>query len=176
MNSREGRRIYDEVVKVVPGRPNSCIEYRRDAFSPRRDIVKKLLVYLKKVQERFPGSPSVDPKFKRFKFDEDVFDHVKYKELDFVGYSGHLAMQLLRDEFPKDFFILESTERGPRLFCEDNANAFFRAKCSFVRDVFGQTPTFLGEDSAELRQAVRDYRSRCEVESDELVSEICRYF
>lgn len=170
---RAGRRILEEVSREVEGKANSCLSFRKRVFSPRSEIVKQLLAYLEKVVERFPGVPSATLKFKRFSSDDEVLDEVEYEELTFVGYSGHFAMKLLRDEFPTDFFTLESTEMGPRLICTRNADEYLLENSSKVRGLFLESPRFL-DDSVDLKQSVKSYLDKCQVE-DELVLEVCKF-
>lgn len=114
---RAGRRVLERVVLVVEGEPNSSLDFRKKFYSPRHEIVKELIKYLERVTERFPGLPSSTRRYKRFSHEDDVLKEVEYEELTRVGYSGHFVMKLLRDEFPTDFFVLETTEMGPRLIC-----------------------------------------------------------
>lgn len=169
---RAGRRILEEVSRKVEGEANSCLSFRQQVFSPRPEIVRKLLVYLEKVVDRFPGVPST-VKFKRFSSDDEVLNEVEYEELTFLGFSGHFAMKLLRDEFPTDFFTLETTETGPRLICTRNADEYLLENSSKVRGLLLESPQFL-DDSLDLKQSVKSYFDKCQVE-DEIVLKVCKF-
>lgn len=169
---RAGSRVLERVSKQVKGEANSRPEFRKKFFSPRHDVVDQLIKYLEKVSERFPGTPSVSEKYKRFSSEEDVLKDVEYEELTRVGYSGHFAMQLLRDEFPKDFFVLEATEMGPRLLCKRVADPAFESVSSRVRGFFDESPRFL-DDSSELKKLTKEYVEKCR-ECDEVVCKVCK--
>jgi len=170
---RAGGRLLVEVERKVEGMPNSVVNFRKQVFSPRPEIVRLILAYVKKVVERFPGVPSTTPKFKRFSSDDEVLNEVQYAELTFLGFSGHFAMKLLRDEFPAGFFILESTEMGPRLICTRNADEYLLENSSKVRGLSTESPRFL-DDSPDLRQSVKSYFDKCQVE-DDVVLDVCKF-
>jgi len=153
---RAGSRVLERVERVVEGEPNSCLDFRKKYYSPRHDIVKELIKYLEKVTERFPGLPASTPRYKRFSSEDDVLKEVEYEELTRVGFSGHFAMKLLRDEFPTDFFVLETTELGPRLIC---------------KQILGVEDSEFLRDSRGLFH-VKDYVDKCR-ECDEIVLKVC---
>lgn len=167
---RAGSRLLKEVERKVEGEAEN---FRKQVFSPRPEIVKQILAYLEKVVQRFPGVPSTTPKFKRFSSDDEVLDEVEYEELTFLGFSGHFGMKLLRDEFPAGFFVLESTEMGPRLICTRNADEYLLENSSKVRGLTLKSPRFL-LDSSDLRQSVKSYFEKCQVE-DEVVLDVCKF-
>lgn len=163
---RAGSRVLERVERVVEGEPNSSLDFRKKFYSPRHDIVKELIKYLERVTERFPGMPSTTRKYKRYSDEDDVLKEVEYEELTRVGYSGHFAMKLLRDEFPTDFFVLETTEMGPRLICKKVADS------KFLRDSRGFFDEINQESKGEVKVAVKDYVDKCR-ECDELVLKVC---
>lgn len=169
---RTGSRLQERVERPVKGEPNSSLDFRGRFYSPRHDIVKALLEYLEKVTLRFPGVMSGTRRFKRFSSGEDVLKHVEYEELTRVGYRGHFVMRLIRDEFPTDFFVLESTERGPRLVCKRVADPEFLSQCSRVRYFLDEFPLIL-DDSVGLSELTKTYVERCH-ECDELVFKVCK--
>ena len=166
---RAGSRVLERVVLVREGEPNSSLDFRKKFYSPRHEIVKELLEYLQKITERFPGMPSSTRRYKRFSDEDDVLKEVEYEELTRVGYSGHFAMKLLRDEFPTDFFALETTEMGPRLICTKIADSGFLRNS---RRFFHETCETFGDSEEEVKVAVKDYVDKCR-ECDELVLEVC---
>lgn len=169
---RTGRRLQERVERPVKGEPNSSLDYRGRFYSPRHDIVAALLGYLEKVTVRFPGVMSGGRRFKRFSSGDDVLKHVEYEELTRVGYRGHFVMKLIRDEFPTDFFVMESTERGPRLVCKRVADPEFLSECSRVRYFFDEFPLIL-DDSTQLGELTKTYVERCR-SCDELVLKVCK--
>lgn len=156
---RQGQRILDE----------SRLEGQE---KPRVQLIEKILVYITRIKERFPGSTllvSSAPSFKRFTVDDDVFEGLKFAELTFVRYSGHFALGLLRDEFPKDFFIMETTEQGPRLLCTQYADKYlvdnsFKVRGSFFTESCPTDP--------ELERSLQLYREKCC--ADSTVSDIVK--
>lgn len=166
---RAGKRILERVERQVDGELNSSLDFRKKFYSPRRDIVDALLKYVTKITERFPGVPSSTRKYKRYPSEADVLVDVEYEELTRVGYSGHFAMKLLRDEFPTDFFVLESTELGPRLVCKKVADPKFLAECGKARRFFDETPRIF---ESSVRKLVEAYVASCR-ECDDIVFKVC---
>lgn len=169
---RAGSRVLKRVERVVEGEPNSRLEFRKEFYSPRHDIVKELIKYLERVTVRFPGIPSNTRRYKRYSDKDDVLKDVEYEELTRVGYSGHFAMKLLRDEFPADFFVLETTEMGPRLICKKILGAKDSSFLRNSRRLFHETIETFGDSQEEVKTAVNYYVAKCR-ECDEIVLKVC---
>ena len=166
---RQGQKILDKAREVVHGQANSRAEYRKKNFSPRPEIVKELLAYLATATQLFPGETSENRFCKRFSCGEDVLKFVECAELTRVGYRGHFAMMMLRDEFPSDYLVMESTERGPRLICSVYANSVLSLRGSEVR-------SFLGDSSGyddTLKASLVEYGNKCSA-GDPLVYDVCK--
>lgn len=157
---RQGQRILDKARAEGQVQKNSC---------PRPEIVKELLAYLASATQLFPGETSGISFCKRFSQAEDVLEFVECAELTRVGYRGHFAMMMLRDEFPSGFFVMETTEQGPRLLCSAYANSFLLLHSSEVRCFFGDS----SEYSSELKASLVEYEARCST-GDSLVYDVCK--
>lgn len=99
---RRGQQILAEINKT-----------RVNPKCPREEIVGFLLSYIDTARERFPGESC--PEFKRYRSGENVLEDFEFAELTMAAYMGHFAMMYIRDEFPTDLFVLETTKFGPRL-------------------------------------------------------------
>lgn len=109
---------------TVPDRWAQAIKKKVDTarqVTPRVAIVEELLAYLKRSRELFPGELEPVTKYKEYSISDDVLADFVFAELTFVGYRGHFAMMLIRDEFPAGLFTLISTERGPKLVLNSDA-------------------------------------------------------
>ena len=157
---RQGQRIFDKCSVSAESRP-------------RPEIVKELLAYLANATQLFPGEPSEISFCKRFSAEEDVLEFVECAELTRVGYRGHFAMMMLRDEFPLGFFVMETTEQGPRLICSLYANSFLLSHSSEVRVLFGDSSVYSSVYSGELEASLVEYETRCSA-GDSLVHDVCK--
>lgn len=155
---RQGQRI---LAKARAREKNLC---------PRPGIVEELLAYLARATQLFPGESSGIRFCKRFCCGEDVLGFVEFAELTRVGYRGHFAMMMLRDEFPPGFFVMETTEQGPRLICSLYANSFLLLHSSEVRDFLGENS---GLSGGELKDSLVEYEARC-CAGDSLVYDVCK--
>ena len=166
---RQGEMIATKARKVVDGQANSCAEYRKKYFCPRPEIVKDLLAYLENATQKFPGETNGKRFFKRYNCDEDVLEFVKFAELTRVGYRGHFAMMMLRDEFPSGYLVMETTEQGPRLMCSNYANSVLWLRGSEVRFLLGDSS---GYDDI-LKASLVEYEKKC-LAGDPLVYDVCK--
>lgn len=157
---RQGQRILD---KARESKKNS---------GPRPEMVKELLAYLENATHLFPGETSGIRFWKRFSGGEDVLKIVECAELTRVGYRGHFAMMMLRDEFPSGFFVMESTEQGPRLICSLHANSFLLLHSREVRTFFADS-SGPSAYAGELKASLVEYETRCSA-GDSLVYDVCK--
>ena len=159
---RQGQRILDKLT-LSSSAENIC---------PRPEIVRELLAYLANATQLFPGETSGVSFCKRFSGDEDVLEFVECAELTRVGYRGHFAMKMLRDEFPSGFFVMETTEQGPRLICSLYANSFLLLHSREVRVLLGDSSR-LSVYAGELKASLVEYETRCSA-GDSLVNDVCK--
>lgn len=119
----------------------------------RQDIVEDLIKYIRRLGG---GIGTGYTSFTRHSAESSGLECVRYGKCTRPGYRGHFAMATIRDQFPKGFFILETTELGPRLICRKYASEYLLENSRSIRNLW----------------SVQEYREQCLM--DPFVCDVCK--